>query len=93
MDDIARATADGLMREAKGADGVDLAARLQCECPVHTIVIDCALTIEIEQVPWRVRADRPDTTAAEHEGSDYPRVPFQSEGWRRDLSACCVGEL
>ena len=36
MDDIARATADGMREEAKGAAGVDLAVELQCECPIHT---------------------------------------------------------
>ena len=33
MDAIALATADGMMQEAKGAAGVDLAVELQCECP------------------------------------------------------------
>ena len=33
MDAIALATADGMMQEAKGAAGVDLAMELQCECP------------------------------------------------------------
>ncbi len=41
MDDIARATADGLREEAKGAAG-DLAVELKCECPIHTLNADCA---------------------------------------------------
>ena len=47
MDAIALATTDGMMREAKGADGVDLA--VECECPIHTLNADCALTIERER--------------------------------------------
>ncbi len=93
MDDIARATADGMREEAKGADGVDLAVELQCECPIHTLNADCALTIEREQVPRRVREDKPDTLAAACEASSHRRVPFQSAGWRRDLRACYVGEV
>ena len=60
MDDIARATADSLMHDAKGVAG-DLAVKLQCECPVQTLNADCASTIERKQVPRRVREDRPDT--------------------------------
>ena len=48
MDAIALATADGMMQEAKGAAGVDLAVELQCECPVQTLNAYCALTIERE---------------------------------------------
>ncbi len=93
MDDIARATADGLMRDAKGAAGVDLAVELQCECPIQTFVVACALTIEREQVPRRVPEDGLDTLAADRETSGYSRVPFQSEGWRRDLCACYASEV
>ena len=92
MDDIARATADGLMHDAKGAAG-DLAVKLQCECPVQTLNADCALTIEREQVPRRVREDRPDTLAVEREESVYSRIPFQSAGARHDLCACYVGKV
>ena len=93
MDNIARATADGLMRDAKGAAGVDLAVKLQCECPIQTLSADCALTIEREQVPRRGREDRPDTLAADREASGYPRVPFESEVRPRNCGACCVGEV
>ena len=93
MDAIALATADGMMRDAKGAAGIDLAVELHCECPIHIFVVYCALTIEREQVSWRVREERPDTTAAEREGSDYPRVPFQSEAQRRNRGACHAGAL
>ena len=48
MDDGARATADGLMQDAKGAAGVDLAVELHCECPIQTLNADCALTIDRE---------------------------------------------
>ena len=88
MDDIARATADGVMQDAKGAAGVDLAVELQCECPIQTFVVVCALTIGREQVPRRVREDRPDRLASACEASGHRRVPFQSAGWRRDIRAC-----
>ena len=38
MDDIARATAVGLMRDARGAAG-ELSVELQCECPIHTYLL------------------------------------------------------
>ena len=54
MDAIALATADGLREEAKGAAG-DLALELHCECPIHTFVVYCALTIERESERERER--------------------------------------
>ena len=84
MDDIARATADGLMHDAKGAAG-DLAVKLQCECPVQTLNADCASTIEREQVPRRAREDRPDTLAATRESPGYlsvPPKPHSSQLWK-----------
>ena len=92
MDDIARATADGMREDAKGA-GVDLAVELQCECPPNMCCSLCVNHREREQVPRRVPEDGLDTLAADRETSGYSRVPFQSEGWRRDLCACYASEV